>query len=218
MLKETKPDVALLNETLLRGKGNVSVKGYHTISRNRKKERGGGILTSVVNNLKQVTITVKESEEDDEYMVTRLEHSSPALTIINWYGQQEKRTAPEKILATWRRILVELDDIRKRGDFQILAGDANKQIGNGELEIEGNNESTSEGVDLMRELLASKDYILVNNTELAEGGPWTWEDPKDRKKPWKERNKSCLDLFIVCKQLFPIIKGLKIDYKREHGF
>ena len=215
MLNETKAVIALLNETLLRGKANVSMKGYHTVSRNRKEGGGGGISTSVVNELKQKSVTVKESEEDDEFLVTRLEHCSPALSIINWYGQQEQKTDPKVILATWRRIQVELEEIKKRGDYTLIAGDVNRKIGSGEHGVDGNSEKTSEGGELLRDLLATKDYILVNNTELAEGGPWTWEDPKDRRKPWKDRNKSCLDLIIVCKRLLPFIKCLKIDSKRE---
>ena len=215
MLDNTKADIAMLNETLLRHGNKVFMKGYHTVSRNRKVGGGGGISTSVVNHLKQKSVTIKESDEDDEFIVTRLEHCSPAMTIINWYGQQEQRKDPDQILATWSRIKYELEAIRTRGDFALLVGDMNRKIGNGELGVEGNSGSTSLGGDLIRELLATEDYILVNNTDLAEGGPWTWEDPKDRKKPWEERNKSCLDLVIVCKQLLPFVKNLKIDSRRD---
>ena len=215
MLDKTKADIAMLNETLLRHGNKVFIKGYHTVSRNRKIGGGGGISTSVVNDLKQKSVTIKESDEDDEFIVTRLEHCSPALTMINWYGQQEQRKDPDQILATWNRIKGELEAIRTRGDFALLAGDMNRKIGNGEWGVDGNYESTSLGGDLVRELLATEDYILINNTDLAEGGPWTWEDPKDRKKPWEEKNKSCLDLVIVCKQLFPFVKSLRIDSRRD---
>ena len=215
MLDKTKADVCLLNETLLRHKNKVFIKGYHSVSRNRKVGGGGGISTSVVNELRQKSVTVKESDEDDEFLITRLEHCWPALSIVNWYGQQEQRKDDDDILATWRRIKNELEAIRTRGDFTLFAGDWNRKIGNGKLGVKGNDERTSLGGDLVRELLATEDYILVNSTDLAEGGPWTWEDPKDRGKPWEERNKSCLDMVVVCKRLFPFIKSLKIDSKRE---
>ena len=62
----------------------------------------------------------------------------------------------------------------------------------------------------MRNLLANKEWILVNGMgeEIVEGGPFTRKDPATGKL-------SCLDLFIVTKELKPYVVSLRIDSERE---
>ena len=63
-------------------------------------------------------------------------------------------------------------------------------MGNDDLGVEGNHPEISFGGKLVRNLLASGQYILVNNTRVAVGGPFTRVDPSN------ENNKSCLGLVI----------------------
>ena len=64
------------------------------------------------------------------------------------------------------------------------------------------------GGKLVRDLLASEEYCLLNGLALAEGGPWTREDPGDR-------GLSCLDLAICSRNLLPYVQKMKVDNKRE---
>ena len=53
--------------------------------------------------LKPHSVKVGEGKEnDDEYVLTRLDHVTPVGNIVNIYGQQETRTANDKILDSWR--------------------------------------------------------------------------------------------------------------------
>ena len=103
----------------------------------------------------------------------------------------------------------ELEIIRCRGEEVILIGDFNKQIGSDNLGISGNKQIISYGGQMVRDLLASDNYILVNNTEKAKGGPWRRGDPSDKNK------KSCLDFAIVSIQLVPYVKELVIDSEKQ---
>ena len=62
----------------------------------------------------------------------------------------------------------------------------------------------------MREMLATKDWVLVNSQgrEVVEGGPYTREDPATGKL-------SCLDLSIVSRELWPFVQKLVIDRERN---
>ena len=51
----------------------------------------GGVCTAVKNTLKSHTVKVKEGEDKDEYIITRLDHIKPAINIINIYGGIEDR-------------------------------------------------------------------------------------------------------------------------------
>ena len=52
-------------------------------------------------------------------------------------------------------------------------------------------------------------YILINNLDLVEGGPWTWVDRKDNKR------KSCLDLAIILISILPYLTKMVIDIDQK---
>ena len=90
-------------------------------------------------------------------------------------------------------------------DFCLLSGDRNKLVGSGRLGVEGNDPKVSRGSKLVRTLLASGNWFLINGmVELVEGGPFTRQDPANGKL-------SCLDLFIATTNLRPYVKKLVID-------
>ena len=201
-----KPSVICLNETGLRGKSKINIKGYSSFTKNRQQKSMGGVSTSVEDSLRASTVKVKESlEEDDEYIITRLDHCIPPLNIINIYGQQESRAGKEAILGSWYRLMNDLEGIQSKGEGCLLLGDMNRKIGNDWLGVMGNKPEISKGGELIRDLLESKEYVLINNTELAEGGPFTREDPGNAD------NKSCLDLCIVSVNILPYVKRMFID-------
>ena len=89
-----------------------------------------------------------------------------------------------------------------------MAGDFNKKVGNDELGVTGNHPEITFGGELVRELVASEEFILVNNSEVARGGPFTRWDPSD------ETKKSCIDLVLASANLMPFIRELVIDKER----
>ena len=74
--------------------------------------------------------------------------------------------------------------------------------------VEGNQSKVSFGGQLVRDLLSTENYILVNGTNKVKGGPFTRYDPSD---PKCNANKSCLDLFIISKELLKHVEKLVID-------
>ena len=156
-----------------------------------------------VNSCKVIT------SSDDEYLITRIEKFHPPLCVINCYGEQRK-TTKDLIEEKWKRLVKEMNAIRARNEFCLLAGDLNKLVSNDELGVPGNHPDISPGGKLLRTLLATEEWILVNGLgeEVVEGGPFTRIDPATGKL-------SCLDLFIASKELRPYIAKLIIDSKRE---
>ena len=75
--------------------------------------------------------------------------------------------------------------------------------------VKGNKENVSTGGELIRELLRTKEYILLNNLPLTEGGSFTWV------QPGKEEVKSCLYLAIASASLAPFVKEMVIDSKEN---
>ena len=211
VLKVVNPSMIAINETLLSGSMKVKLDSYQCWSKNRENQGGGGIATGVSQQYKDSSIGIGEGKFDDEYLITRVETFYPALNVINCYGEQRK-TSKEEVELKWSRLQKEMEDIRARKEFCLLTGDLNKLVGNDELGVPGNHAEISVGGQLLRELLSTKNWTLVNGLgeDIVEGGPFTRIDPATG-------NKSCLDLFIVSKELKPYISKLFIDSKRKLG-
>ena len=75
-----------------------------------------------------------------------------------------------------------MDDIRIRGEFCVLAGDLNKLVGSDQLGVPGNSPEISSGGKLLREMLSTKEWVLVNGLgpDVVEGGPFTRRDTRHR--------------------------------------
>ena len=209
LIDKEKPHYVNINETLLRGNNKVSIKGYKCFSKNREDRAGGGICSAVVDSLKEQAVRVAEGGANDEWQAVRLDHISPAITIINVYGEQEGRTSSEEVRSRWCRLTKDMEDARARGDHVVVAGDLNRQVGNDHLGVAGNHPQVSAGGHLVRDLLASGAWVLVNNmVEKVEGGPFTRVDPASG-------HRSCLDLWLCTTSLIPHIKSLMIDKERR---
>ena len=74
----------------------------------------------------------------------------------------------------------------------------------------GNNPEISLGGKLLLDLISTGNWFIVNGLgpEVVEGGPFTRKDPATG-------NGSCLDLFVVSRQLLPYVSNLKIDSDRN---
>ena len=78
----------LINETQMAGKMEVNIKAYTTWTRNRTEKGGGGIASAVHQQFSATSVGVGEGENEDEYLITRVEAFNPALNVIICYGEQ----------------------------------------------------------------------------------------------------------------------------------
>ena len=187
-------------------------KDYFSFTKNHPTKMSmGGLATAVHKYIKKTAVKVQENSEVDEFLIVRLEHVKPALNKVSIYGQQEGRNGREgreDILKSWERIKKELLLIQRRGEAVVICGDLNRAVGADELGVRGNKERVSYGGRLVRELLADGEYVLLNNLQQAQGGPWTRVDPADG-------NVSCLDLAIVSVNILPCVVGFIVDSERK---
>ena len=204
-----KPSMVAINESQLTGRMKVSLKPMVCWSRNRVNKGGGGVATAVSPVYKDSTIGAGESEGENEYIITRVASFSPALNVINYYGEQRK-TSKENVEKNWRMLIKDMNKIRARQEFCLFLGDMNKLIGCGQWGVPGNHSEVTVGGRLLLELLATKDWVLVNalGEDMVKGGPFTRKDPASGKL-------SCLDLFVVSKDLRPYVKELIVDSERQ---
>ena len=114
---------------------------------------------------------VSEGRDDDEYIVTRFNHTVPPINIVNIYGTQESRTTDSDIEKSWLRLMKDVKDIETRSEAVLIIGDMNRAIGDGEYGVKGNNLNVTPGGKLIHNLLKTEKYILLNASEKCSGGP-----------------------------------------------
>ena len=83
----------------------------------------GGVATFVSNEVKANTLKVKEGDENEEYLINRLDHVSLPVNIINVYGGQESRMSKEEILSRWAQLRREIKQIEERDEGLVCIGD-----------------------------------------------------------------------------------------------
>ena len=95
----------------------------------------------------------------------------------------------DKVLEGWKQILNELSLIEARQEAALIIGDLNRAVGAGEEGVRGNKSQVSYGGSLVRDLISSGHYCILNNVSLTKGGPWTGVCPSTG-------SSSCIDLAI----------------------
>ena len=204
------PSVIVLNETHLKHDQKLKIPGYNSFNRNRGKKCIGGIATSIKNVDAMHVLKVTEGENENEFLITRHGQFVVPINIINVYGQQEGTSSKDDILKRWDNIMKEVVKIEATGEHLIILGDLNCHVGD---IIEGNDTDISVGGDLIRNLLSTEHYILVNSTDKTEGGPHTRFDPSD---PQCLSKKSCLDLAIISSEVMKYVDKLTIDSQMKY--
>ena len=150
-----------------------------------------------------------EGKESNEFLITRHSQFIIPINIINVYGEQENRTSASDLKDNWNEIVEEMLKIEAKGEHVMLIGDFNKHIGN---VIPNNHDRVTAGGKLVRDLLESDQYILLNGSPKEVDGPFTREDPSD---PKNNQKKSVLDLIIISKGLYKYVESLTIDKYRK---
>ena len=208
MINVVDPNMILLNEHGITKKNKVNIDGYITFSKNRNNKIMGGVSISTKKTEAQHVVKVKEGENDDEFILVRNEKYQPAINVLSIYGEQENRTSKVIVTEKWGRILEVIYEVLSKGESLVILGDLNKHVGSDSLGVAGNHDKVTFGGALVRDLIDTGDMILVNNTEKAEGGPFTRLEPSN---PNDDDKKSCLDLALVSKDLFRYVEKLVID-------
>ena len=199
--------------TTITKRNKVNIEGYITFSKNRMNKIMGGVSISTKKAEAQHVVKIKEGENDDEFIVVRHEKYEPAINVMTIYGEQENRTSKSTMLERWGRILEVIHGVLAKNESLVVLGDFNKHIGSDHLGVAGNHDKITFGGSLVRDLIDNGDLILVNNTEKAEGGPFTRKDPSN---PHDESKKSCLDLALISPDLYKYVESLVIDKKEKY--
>ena len=169
---DEKADIITVNDTALKGTMKIKIPKYFCFAKNRERNKGG-VATVVAEYLRPNTSKVTEGREGDEYIITRIDITDPAINVVNIYGSQEGRTDKDEIEKSWLRLMEDVKQIEERNEDVVIIGYLNRAVGTGAWGVKGNKDKISLGGQLIRDLIKTDRYVLINNMDLVQGGPWT---------------------------------------------
>ena len=213
MIDLVQPNMVLLNEHGVSNNNKFTLDGYFTFSKNRQNRNMCGVSISTKKVEAEHVIKIKEGVDQDEFILVKNEKYKPAINVMTVYGDQKSRSSKPAIFDKWGRVLEVVYDVLTKGESLILMGDMNRHVGSDHLGVANNHDKVTYGDSLIRDMVETEDMILVNNTEKAEGGPFTRKDPSN---PNDDSKKSCLDLCLISKDLYRYVDKLVIDKEEKY--
>ena len=153
----------------------------------------------VHSSLKPVSVS---NDEEEEILVVEAELAKSKVRYINGYGPQEN--SPEY---TRKQFYDQLDlEIKKAKLAETLVCiemDSNAKLG--PSIIPGDPKPMSENGKLLEKVIVDNELIVVNATHICEGIITRY------RKTVNGEEESVLDHFIVCRDMFKLVKNMKID-------
>ena len=197
------PGVIMLQETKLKKQGKTKLEGYTIFEKYRQNFNGGGLMSAVHVNLKPVAI----SDENPEFLVVDITGNFGTIRTINCYGPQENSNIEVR-----NDFFIELEKriVSAKSELKMICieCDANSKLGNSW--ITGDPHDISENGKLMAEIISRQHLIVVNATEKCQGVITRY------KKTINGEEKSVIDYFIVCQELFQNVVKMNIDEERQY--
>jgi hypothetical protein len=208
LINKFKPGVSMLQETKLYRKGQIKVENYNIFENLRGQAEGGGLLTMVHENFEPVLIPRKESSKMQEnILVVEANLGKSRIRYINAYGVQENAPGSEK-MEFYAFLDQEIEDAMSNNCLICLQMDANGKLGD-EL-INGDPNSISPNGRLLLDLITRKSLVVVNGTDKCNG------IITRLKVKGQMTERSVLDYFIVCQELYSLVTSMLVDEERKH--
>ena len=195
IIKELNPTVIAITEAWIDKDYDLEIDGYaKPIFRNNRNKDGGGIVLAVREELKNITVEVKQTKEYVESLWIVINNNRVKLRIGVVYFPQEQEQKLEEIYGV---LSEQVQESGKRDESIMIMGDFNCRVGK---EIEGNGQKVSRGGRKLIKFVEKEGLKIANSLENC-NGKWTREE---------NGVKSILDYVLVDKELGEHIKEITI--------
>ena len=193
------PGVVFIQESKARRKNKLNLNNYIIFELIRKDNGGGGLLTAVHKSLSPVSVS---NEDEQEILVVEANLSNSKVRFINGYGPQENATE-EVRKPFYDQLDLEIKKSKMAGCFVCIEMDSNAKLG--PSIIPGDPKPQSMNGKLLEKVVNENELIVVNATDVCEGLITR------HRQTIHGVEESVIDHFIVCREMFKLIKRMLID-------
>ena len=183
------PGVIMMQETKLKKQGKIKLKGYVIFEKYREHFNGGGLMSAVHENLNPILI----ADENSEFLVVDISGNFGVIRTINCYGPQENmplEVRSDFFIELEKRIII----AKSENKMICIECDANSKLG--KSWIPGDPHEISANGKLLADMISNQNLVVVNSTDKCHGVITRF------KKTINGQEKSILDYYIVCQELF----------------
>ena len=195
-----------LQETKLGQKTDFKIDNYQVFQRNRNRS-GGGILTAVDPSLGPTLISCGS---EAEVLTVQVEVNQRHIRIINGYGPQSDE-GQQKRLEFWYALDQEIVDAKRDGCMILIQMDANAKVGQSIIAGDPNQETDSNGHELLG-LVERNGLVILNADDRCSGTVTRQRVTK------KSEERAVLDYILVCHDLYLTFNSMEIDEDRLFPF
>ena len=201
-----KPSIITIQETKLRKPGQIRIPGYQNFERVRTGTKGGGLLTSILEDLNPVLIST--GKDDIEIITVEVNLGTEKLRIVNAYGPQEDDDT-QQILGFWNQIEEEVIQAKDDGCYILIQMDANAKVGN-EV-IKGDPHKISNNGKIMHDIVTRQNLQIANSLDMCKG-------IITRQRVLENKTEqSVIDFIIICEKLSKHLTEVWIDEDKVHA-
>ena len=218
VLHDLTPSVFALQETK-RKKDDPPIKAenlknYQVFELKREIEKkdggkglaGGGLAVGALHELNPVLTRIGNDEV--ECLSINIEVGRERFKCVSGYGPQLNDSNDRKRMF-WKYLEEEVNLATKNDEGIIIQIDSNAWAGK-EIIPSDPNDQNKNGKLLKQFMKNNKDLTIVNSLPCCDGAITRY------RKTTIGEEESILDLFIVCKKVFPLIRHMKVDHEGKY--
>ena len=192
------PGVIFLQETKIRVKNKLKLRGYHVFENIRVNSAGGGLMTAVHESLNPVDVSLND---DTEILTVEAKVNKFKVRFINGYGVQENSSEEQK-RNFYDGLDLEIKRAKTAGAFICVEMDSNAKLGS--KFIPEDPKPMSENGKYLEKIIEDNNLIVVNGTSKCHG-----LIPRYRKTVNGEEA-AVIDHLLVCSRFFEMISTMTI--------
>ena len=126
IINQLSPSVITIQETKMRTIGQIRIPGYQNFEKIRSNKAGGGLLTSVLEDINPVLIST--AKDDLEILTVEADLGPEKVRIINGYGPQ-KDDDTHLVLSFWQEFEAQIIQAKDDNCHILIQMDANAKVG-----------------------------------------------------------------------------------------
>ena len=190
----------------MRKVGQIRIPEYQNFEKVRTNKNGGGLLTSVIDDLNPVLIST--AKDDIEIITVEADLGTEKIRIINGYGPQEDDD-PQQVLGFWQEFEAQILQAKDENCHIMIQMDANAKVGSQIIRQDPHN--MSHNGKLLFDIIERQNLIIANALDICEG-------TITRERVFENKTeRSVIDFLIICENLKKYLLEMWIDEKKVHA-
>ena len=202
MIDDYQPALVCIVETHMQKEKEIQIPCYSLVYRNDRSANSGGILIGVRDNIKNISLELKQENKVGQSLWILLTNTKKKIRIGVIYAPQENVTPNNELKLMYEDTREQIKIGKEEKQQILIIGDFNAKIGEA---VEGNKTQVTKGGRQLLKLANKENMIILNTVKEKCKGVWTRVQGEE---------KSITDYVLTDASSANTVKEMKIDEKQ----